>query len=125
MKIAGGWSSKNTCWAALVPTWPDVLAAETVNTSGDVPSDGPAGRGKLNAYVLPPCDAPGCAQAPVSPCTRRQVLAASTPDWPAMLAEMASGPPAVSKKARDRKSTRLNSSHSSISYAVFCLKKKT
>src|SRR5438309_2970268 len=25
---------------------------------------------------------------------------------------------------RDRKSTRLNSSHSSISYAVFCLKKK-
>src|SRR5437868_7628952 len=26
---------------------------------------------------------------------------------------------------RDRKSTRLNSSHVSISYAVFCLKKKT
>src|SRR5689334_25183636 len=28
------------------------------------------------------------------------------------------------KKFEDRKSTRLNSSHSSISYAVFCLKKK-
>src|SRR6202034_1049431 len=28
------------------------------------------------------------------------------------------------EKPRDRKSTRLNSSHSSISYAVFCLKKK-
>src|SRR2546427_2231004 len=27
-------------------------------------------------------------------------------------------------QARDRKSTRLNSSHSQISYAVFCLKKK-
>src|SRR5256885_12681701 len=27
--------------------------------------------------------------------------------------------------ARDRKSTRLNSSHLVISYAVFCLKKKT
>src|SRR2546430_3658545 len=27
-------------------------------------------------------------------------------------------------KKRDRKSTRLNSSHSQISYAVFCLKKK-
>src|SRR5437868_12686860 len=27
-------------------------------------------------------------------------------------------------RARDRKSTRLNSSHVSISYAVFCLKKK-
>src|SRR5690606_41294313 len=29
------------------------------------------------------------------------------------------------KHARDRKSTRLNSSHVKISYAVFCLKKKT
>src|SRR3712207_7954218 len=28
-------------------------------------------------------------------------------------------------RARDRKSTRLNSSHANISYAVFCLKKKT
>src|SRR2546430_12053767 len=28
------------------------------------------------------------------------------------------------KRERDRKSTRLNSSHSQISYAVFCLKKK-
>src|SRR3712207_8934875 len=27
-------------------------------------------------------------------------------------------------KAEDRKSTRLNSSHANISYAVFCLKKK-
>src|SRR5688572_31730519 len=27
-------------------------------------------------------------------------------------------------KMKDRKSTRLNSSHSQISYAVFCLKKK-
>src|SRR2546430_8943548 len=30
----------------------------------------------------------------------------------------------VATLARDRKSTRLNSSHSQISYAVFCLKKK-
>src|SRR3712207_8004102 len=29
------------------------------------------------------------------------------------------------KDPRDRKSTRLNSSHANISYAVFCLKKKT
>src|SRR5689334_23965133 len=34
-------------------------------------------------------------------------------------------PPATPRLRRgDRKSTRLNSSHSSISYAVFCLKKK-
>src|SRR3989442_6584840 len=32
---------------------------------------------------------------------------------------------AVSWRSRDRKSTRLNSSHVRISYAVFCLKKKT
>src|SRR5699024_12410028 len=29
------------------------------------------------------------------------------------------------RRTEDRKSTRLNSSHVSISYAVFCLKKKT
>src|SRR5690606_41913734 len=29
------------------------------------------------------------------------------------------------RRGRDRKSTRLNSSHVKISYAVFCLKKKT
>src|SRR3712207_8736551 len=28
-------------------------------------------------------------------------------------------------RGKDRKSTRLNSSHANISYAVFCLKKKT
>src|SRR5438309_4362924 len=34
-------------------------------------------------------------------------------------------PESLDRLRRDRKSTRLNSSHSSISYAVFCLKKKT
>src|SRR5690348_17874663 len=43
--------------------------------------------------------------------------------------EPSRGSPAASGVARagageDRKSTRLNSSHPSISYAVFCLKKK-
>src|SRR3712207_8223199 len=32
---------------------------------------------------------------------------------------------AILDKVQDRKSTRLNSSHANISYAVFCLKKKT
>src|SRR5690625_6856371 len=31
----------------------------------------------------------------------------------------------IKEKLGDRKSTRLNSSHVAISYAVFCLKKKT
>src|SRR3712207_9019646 len=33
--------------------------------------------------------------------------------------------PRSKKDVQDRKSTRLNSSHANISYAVFCLKKKT
>src|SRR5689334_23912988 len=34
------------------------------------------------------------------------------------------GSPETARVRADRKSTRLNSSHSSVSYAVFCLKKK-
>src|SRR5687768_9895599 len=34
-------------------------------------------------------------------------------------------PPAALEVLRDRKSTRLNSSHGYISYAVFCLKKRS
>src|SRR5256886_13212097 len=36
-----------------------------------------------------------------------------------------SDPPTSRPASGDRNSTRLNSSHSQISYAVFCLKKKT
>src|SRR6266852_9032078 len=44
--------------------------------------------------------------------------------WPLIRARRRpAGAPGMSS-ARDRKSTRLNSSHGSISYAVFCLKKK-
>src|SRR5690349_23801068 len=37
----------------------------------------------------------------------------------------ATAAPSARTTARDRKSTRLNSSHVEISYAVFCLKKKS
>src|SRR3712207_8346722 len=40
------------------------------------------------------------------------------------LAGVAGGPGRGDKGDQDRKSTRLNSSHAHISYAVFCLKKK-
>src|SRR5947209_18712425 len=43
--------------------------------------------------------------------------------FPARLRQMHS-PRAWGAIAGDRKSTRLNSSHANISYAVFCLKKK-
>src|SRR2546430_12975348 len=41
----------------------------------------------------------------------------------AIPAKAASAPIVPGRSIRDRKSTRLNSSHSQISYAVFCLKK--
>src|SRR2546421_1710788 len=44
----------------------------------------------------------------------------SAPPLPSSLAVAS----ANDKTLRDRKSTRLNSSHDQISYAVFCLKKK-
>src|SRR5438309_8450469 len=40
------------------------------------------------------------------------------------LHRLAAGQDSDGVHSEDRKSTRLNSSHSSISYAVFCLKKK-
>src|SRR5256885_13302462 len=40
------------------------------------------------------------------------------------LSEAEAPAPSLNRSAGDRKSTRLNSSHPVISYAVFCLKKK-
>src|SRR2546422_5937969 len=45
------------------------------------------------------------------------------PDRVSVLAEIAERAEGIDRE-RDRKSTRLNSSHGYISYAVFCLKKK-
>src|SRR3712207_6971004 len=42
----------------------------------------------------------------------------------ALRAEGTIGDTAFQRVEQDRKSTRLNSSHANISYAVFCLKKK-
>src|SRR5437588_7502689 len=50
----------------------------------------------------------------------------STPEDIARLSISAARPPANGiQRDEDRKSTRLNSSHTVISYAVFCLKKKS
>src|SRR5690349_23443131 len=56
----------------------------------------------------------------------RSPSAAIAPSRRAGLTDGGRSPPAPAQTARgDRKSTRLNSSHVEISYAVFCLKKKT
>src|SRR3989475_8961543 len=79
----------------------------------------PYSPGARPAASAPPPRAPAPEPAPAGPrdgparATRRQPL------------PLARGPRADGRPSRgDRKSTRLNSSHSQISYAVFCLKKK-
>src|SRR5436309_11410533 len=52
----------------------------------------------------------------------RGVAAADYHDFLAAIEESVAG--GAGRHAKDRKSTRLNSSHVKISYAVFCLKKK-
>src|SRR2546430_10193197 len=55
----------------------------------------------------------------------REARQARPPPLPRAGAEEVSrGSPQSDEQRGDRKSTRLNSSHSQISYAVFCLKKK-
>src|SRR3712207_8918878 len=44
--------------------------------------------------------------------------------YPGITLSGTSGVGTAIRNAKDRKSTRLNSSHANISYAVFCLKKK-
>src|SRR3712207_7332177 len=53
-------------------------------------------------------------------CRRGRREAERVPHRRRRIAELPSG----FRRFRDRKSTRLNSSHANISYAVFCLKKK-
>src|SRR3712207_8351728 len=45
-------------------------------------------------------------------------------DWNNVYRTISEASRATAQRALDRKSTRLNSSHANISYAVFCLKKK-
>src|SRR5258707_7104783 len=57
-----------------------------------------------------------------SPALRRAFRTSQAPAFPDLERHTARSTPAAT--SRDRKSTRLNSSHANISYAVFCLKKK-
>src|SRR5947208_12919296 len=68
-------------------------------------------------------------RSPVGP--RSRALGHRAREWRSngTFAAAASGPasstfPSPDSRALDRKSTRLNSSHQIISYAVFCLKRK-
>src|SRR3712207_8411505 len=66
----------------------------------------------LSAFSLTPVTAKTCGVSTCPPAACMRTLKTSV------------APAAVSGLTVDRKSTRLNSSHANISYAVFCLKKK-
>src|SRR3712207_7665342 len=68
----------------------------------------------------PPSPAPERAKAPPPHARPRQDRRPADPEGPVV----GLGEHVPAFLMRDRKSTRLNSSHANISYAVFCLKKK-
>src|SRR3712207_8147044 len=68
---------------------------------------------------------PGCFFHRCRPVCPTPAVSAAPPCCPApVVATPAPAAPCCPNGAVDRKSTRLNSSHANISYAVFCLKKK-
>src|SRR2546422_2401834 len=67
-----------------------------------------------------PSGSPSIDIAPTRNCRTRSTTATSLVNWFVTQARSPDG----ASTTRDRKSTRLNSSHGYISYAVFCLKKK-
>src|SRR5256885_3734652 len=77
-------------------------------------------RSRSPPWILP---APATPSSAVWPCFSPKARSRRTP-WRARISTRPCPRPA-SEPRRDRKSTRLNSSHLVISYAVFCLKKKT
>src|SRR2546428_3726037 len=70
--------------------------------------------------ALPICG--GCGRRAAAPCAGRRPAAASAGQRGSVPKGTTSRTPRY-LLATDRKSTRLNSSHDQISYAVFCLKK--
>src|SRR3712207_6907688 len=78
----------------------------------------------LSLHDALPIYEPSVGASPVDPplrVQRRQAGEEREADLEPGMARAAEGPEGV---PGDRKSTRLNSSHANISYAVFCLKKK-
>src|SRR5690242_21204345 len=71
---------------------------------------------RLQASIVEPVKPVGLPPAPQAPNPEASSVEPNKPDQPKV-------EPSKSVVS-DRKSTRLNSSHMSISYAVFCLKKK-
>src|SRR3712207_6948073 len=77
-------------------------------------------RAAERARVRPLGDLRGFVEQPERPLRACEVLLQAA----RVLRDRLHGRVELGEVAQDRKSTRLNSSHANISYAVFCLKKK-
>src|SRR5690625_6685616 len=85
----------------------------------------PPGICSLSLHDALPIWVRGAPGAPASSRPRALLRAGRVDDRDRARCPGGADPGAVQLAAADRKSTRLNSSHVAISYAVFCLKKKT
>src|SRR2546421_2274876 len=85
-----------------------------------------ATRAALPSGAPPSGESPSGTTQPEPPIPGQAVPAPPEQPAPGAPRQFHLGPAASAlvTQARDRKSTRLNSSHDQISYAVFCLKKK-
>src|SRR5690606_40158827 len=103
--------------AGVVPTCIQILAARLAQIYTLSLHDAlPICTGRLAAWVRPTRSRTSSTRLERRP---RADAKKVTTWWPLRFSEKATA------SGRDRKSTRLNSSHVKISYAVFCLKKKT
>src|SRR5438445_4825719 len=111
-------------WTGAPQTVPSPVASAIL---GPPPTPGPSAdeEGTLPAarVVRPPASQPASPPAPQHRSPRASPPAAGLRGV-RDLRSVPSPPPEQTKIPQDRKSTRLNSSHANISYAVFCLKKK-
>src|SRR2546422_3618168 len=82
----------------------------------------PAACHSANSFTFVPEESPRDTNGLPARAIRRNASAAVAAR--ATCAGSVAGPTMANRLATDRKSTRLNSSHGYISYAVFCLKKK-
>src|SRR5690606_40056821 len=116
-RLTHGWRDSEPAWS------PDGRWIAFVRVEREENPSGPPRTGKPQLWILPAhggeprrlTDHPLGVSAPVwSPDSTRLAYLARVPE-----------PGRYGTDEKDRKSTRLNSSHVKISYAVFCLKKKT
>src|SRR2546430_11561340 len=91
-------------------------------SSLSLPSRASAGKSFVQIAATPTMTTPPATTAGTAPTSEATAPDSNAPS--SFDALMNTHSTALTLPCKDRKSTRLNSSHSQISYAVFCLKKK-